>query len=281
VLTHEFVPKLVFVPSREHEPVLPDAAEGEVEIWVGNDGFEAYGYRARGYFWAQFPGTATYRFLEDDSSVAALPESGVDPEVVADVYYRNVLPLVLQLRGHEVLHASAVGTKRGLIVLCGVSGTGKSTFAYRLSERGYALWADDAVALQIDADEIVAFQVPFRLGLRKDTATFFGYEAGERHTEDAGPLRSPILALVMLASSDAPDAPLTSVAQLKPANAFAALLPHAYYFMVSNANRKAKMMDRYLLLASSVPAVEFRYRPGLDEISSVLDEMEARVVATR
>ena len=127
----------------------------------------------------------------------------------------------------------------------------------------------------------MAFRVPFRLGLRKDAATFFGYEAGDQDLQDAVPARSPILTLVILERSDQPNAPLTSVAQLKPADAFTALLPHAYYFTLSDAARKAQMLDRYLRLASSVPAFDFRYRPGLDEISFVLDEIEESVMATR
>ena len=279
MLTHELVPELDLVPPGTYERLLPDAAEGEVEVWKGNDGFEAYGYTAGGYFWAHFPDTAAFRFLGDDSRVAAFPDAGARPEVVEDVYYRNVLPLVLQLRGHEVLHASAVSTKHGLVILCGLSGMGKSTFAYALSKRGYAVWADDAVALEIGDDEISAFRVPFRLGLRKDAA-FFAYEPGDRDRDDVAPLRSPILALVILERSDEPHAPLANIARLEPAHAFPALLPHAYYFTLSDPARKAQMIDRYLRLASSARTFDVRYRPGLGEISSVLDAIEERVLAT-
>jgi len=279
VLTHELVPELVLAQPDEHERLLPDAADGDVEVWAGNDGFEAYGYSAGGHFWAHFPGTAAFRFLADESSVAAIPDAGVRPEVVADVYYRNVLPLVLQLRGHEVLHASAVSTRRGLVVLCGVSGTGKSTFAYALSMRGYAVWADDAVALEIGDDVVSAFQVPFRLDLRKDASTFFAYESGDRVTRDAAaPSRTSVLALVILERSDKPDAPLAAVARLEPAGAFTALLPHAYYFTLSDPTRKAQMIDRYLRLASSVATFDVSYRTGLDHSSAVLDEIVTRVV---
>ena len=279
MLAHALVPELVLAAPGECERFLPDAAAGEVEVWAGNDGFEAYGYTAGGHFWAHFPGTAAFRFLADDSRVVAIPDAGIWPEVVADVYCRNVLPLVLQLRGHEVLHASAVTTKHGLVVLCGVSGTGKSTFAYGLSMRGYTVWADDAVALEIDDDEVSAFQVPFRLGLRQDAATFFAYESGDRMTVDAASSRSSVLALVILERSDEPAARLVDVTRLKPTDAFTALLPHAYYFTLSDPTRMAQMIDRYLRLASSVAAFDVRYRPGLAHSSAVLDEIERRVLA--
>ena len=38
------------------------------------------------------------------------------------------------------------------------------------------------------------------------------------------------------------------------------------------------MLDRYLRIASSVPTFELRYRPGLGDISAVLDEVEAHIL---
>jgi hypothetical protein len=58
-----------------------------------------------------------------------------------------------------------------------------------------------------------------------------------------------------------------------------ALLPHAYYFRLSDQARKAVMLDRYLRLASSVPTFDVRYRPGLGDIPTVLDEIERHALA--
>jgi hypothetical protein len=278
VVAHKFVPELVLVPPGEYERLLPDAADGEVEVWAGNDGFEAYGYMAGGHYWAHLPGTASFRFLADQSNVVGIPDADVPPHLVEDAYFRNILPLVLQLRGHEVLHASAVGTPSGLVVLCGVSGTGKSTFAYCLSKRGYAVWADDAVALAIDDEAATAFQVPFQLALRADAATFLAYEPSDREPEDLAP-PSPILALVVLERWAGPDLPLVRITRLEPPDAFIALLPHAYYFRLSDPARKALMLDRYLRLSSSVPTFDVRYRFGLGDVSAVVDEIEQRVLA--
>ena len=43
MVTHELVPELMLAPAGE-KLLLPEAAEGGVEVWQGNDGFEAYGY---------------------------------------------------------------------------------------------------------------------------------------------------------------------------------------------------------------------------------------------
>ena len=278
VVASELVPELEVVSPGTCERLLPDAADGEVEVWAGNDGFEAYGYSAGGQFWAHVPGAASFRFGVEHSSVVAIPEQDVPTQLVEDTYFRNVLPLVIQLRGHEVLHASAVDLGDGLVVFCGISGAGKSTFAYGLSRRGYAVWADDAVALDIDEASVTALQVPFRLGLRPDASRFFGCQSSMVEVEIVA--RSPLAAVVILEPAGGPNSHAVLITSLEePTAAFAALLPHAYYFRLSDTSRKALMLDRYLRLASSVPTFDLRYRPGFDTINVVLDEIEARVLA--
>jgi hypothetical protein len=277
VVAHALVPELVLVSSAEVDRLLPEAADGAVEVYVGNDAFEAYGYAAGGHFWAHLPGTASFRFLADESSVVAISDAGVSRGLVEDAYHRNVLPLVMQLRGYEVLHASAVSTRDGIIVLCGVSGAGKSTLAAALSARGNPVWADDAVMLEIDSEEAVALQVPFRLGLRPDAAAFFANGPGNSDAEEV-PSRTPVLALLALVPQDPRDESLVDVRRLAPKDAFTAVLPHAYYFRLSDPARNALMVDRFLDLASSVPTFDVRYRPGLGHISAVLDEIETHVL---
>jgi hypothetical protein len=193
---------------------------------------------------------------------------------MVDAYQRNVLPLVLQLRGHEVLHASAVQTEDGLFVFCGVSGAGKSTFAYRLSRRGYAVWADDAVVLGAEGDGAVALHVPFRLGLPPSEMS---NGPDEPHHEPSAGAAAPILGFLILAQNG-PGGPLVDVKRLQPVDAFTALVPHAYCFKLSDSDRNAVMLDRYLRLASSVPTFEVRYLADLDHVDAVLDELEERAL---
>jgi hypothetical protein len=279
VVAPALVPELTLVSSAEAERLLPDAADGAVEVYPGNDGYEAYGYAAGGRCWAHLPGTASFCFDADESSVVAISDAGVSPERVEDAYFRNVLPLVMQLRGYEVLHASAVSTPAGLVVLCGVSGAGKSTFASALSARGSPVWADDAVVLDIDREEAVALPVPFRLGLRSDATAFLAPEDGDQDAAEHAPSRSQVLALIVLQPLDRHNGSLIDVRRLAPTDAFTALLPHAYYFRLSDQARNALMLDRYLHVASSVPTFYVRYRLGLGHISAVLDEIEERVQA--
>lgn len=279
MVADELVPELVLVPSGGSQPLLPDDADGEVEVWAGNGSFEAYGYTAGGYHWAHLPGTASFRFGMRGPEVVAIPDGGVEPGLVEDAYFRNVLPLVIQLRGHEVLHASAVRTPEGVLALCGASGAGKSTLAHRLSARGHPVSADDAVVLDLDGARPTVLRVPFRLGLGADAAVFFASEPPTGETDDAAPPRSPLHALVIVQQWSQSDRPPVRITPLEPAEAFTALLPHAYYFRLSEQTRKALMLDRYLRLASSVPTFELAYRAGLGNVSTVLDLIDERVLA--
>jgi hypothetical protein len=256
---------------------LPDYADGEVEVWKGNDGYEAYGYAARGYFWVQLPGVGVFRFRKDDRTVVAVSETGVPEPIIDDAYRRNVLPLILSLRGYEVLHASAVSTPDGILVLCGVSGTGKSTFAHALSERGYPAWADDAVVVDVGGRGVVALAIPFRLRLHGPAVTHF--EWAEPEVADGEATRSPVLALAILAQDSSATQPLVEVERLPPAEAFTALLRHAYYFRLSDLARSGVLVQHNLGLASIVPTFEVRYRSGLDHLSRVLDAVEEVVLA--
>lgn len=59
---------------------------------------------------------------------------------------------LLQQRGVVTLHAAAVETDAGAILLLGRSGMGKSSLAAALVERGFALLADDVTGVVLDAD---------------------------------------------------------------------------------------------------------------------------------
>ena len=131
------------------------------------------------------PGLATFCFDERSDHVVAAPHPGIAADAVAELYWHSALPLVVQARGGEVLHASGVLMPRGVVALCGASMSGKSTIAYGLHRRGYRLWADDAVALEVTESAITALPLPFDVRLRPATAALFGL--GERAARLAGP----------------------------------------------------------------------------------------------
>jgi hypothetical protein len=129
--------------------VLPRApAPADVEIRLGEVAFpRASGdrstYRIDGdVFLLEHPGIARFR-LTAGREIVVEPLEGMPFEDIAIFLAGPVFGVLLQQRGHVVLHASAVRVGDRAVLFCGPSGAGKSTIAAALGERGYAMLTDD------------------------------------------------------------------------------------------------------------------------------------------
>lgn len=233
----------------------------------------AYEYEAAGHSWIHVPGVATYR-LDGATRVIGVAEPGAPPGSVHGTFSRMVIPATLQFLGLEVLHASAVLAPRGVVPMCAVSGTGKSTLAYGLSRRGYRLWADDAVYLQPGGRHALAVPVPFRPRLERSAAAFFGEGAAELRLDSIAAVvqPAPVRALCVLVRRM--DGDVVRSAQLAPATAFRAVLAHAHDFGLENPARKRRLVRSYLDLTSGVPVYELSFRGHLPDLPAVLDHVE-------
>ena len=69
----------------------------------------------------------------EKSGIVSLVKPGVSPDAIEETFERGVLPLALQARGIQVLHASGIETPQGVVAFCARSQTGKSTLAYACS----------------------------------------------------------------------------------------------------------------------------------------------------
>ena len=65
----------------------------------------------------------------------------------------NGLAAILHQRNKVLLHAGAIQTEKGLIVICGASGAGKSTTLHYLKQNGYKVFADDVLVLDEGNDD--------------------------------------------------------------------------------------------------------------------------------
>lgn len=255
----------------EEEAVLPDRAEGEVEVWREQGQVCAYGYPARGQNWLHVPGLATFRFLRPDQPVVGIPTGSADRVSVRDAFERTALPMALQSLGRQVLHASAVRTPPGVIAFCGDSGTGKSTLAYAAGRRGYSLWADDAVAFDVAGKDVVALPLPFRIILRPESSVFFGSDAD---TDVRSPMAAEPVGLAAVVILERTEDRGVSVARLSGADAFPAALAQGYCYRPTDAEQNARMVDDYLELAARVPILAARFEPRFESVEKLLDAIE-------
>jgi hypothetical protein len=209
-----------------------------------------------------------------------MPEPSVEDDLLYDNYYRAALPLALQYFGVEVLHASAVRTRLGVVAFCAVSETGKSTTVAVLSRRGYPLWADDAVPIEIDEGTrgAHALAVPFRL--RLDAALSPAFRDPDRSFRWPEPERldlasAPLAALCVMQRVDSSQT--AEICRLSAIDAVTALLPHSYCFSLMEADRKRLMMRCYIELAARVPTFAVSIATGLERLPAALDQIERTI----
>lgn len=280
---------LSIAPAGDETPagILQEAA---AEVWRDQDGTVcAYGYSRGDERWLHLPGLASFRFNTTSEEVHAIPTRSAHPELIYDAFYRTVVPLALQVRGLEVLHASAVEMYGGVVALCAVKETGKSTLAYALGERGYPVWADDAVAVVPSEIPARVLPLPFTLRLRPASAAFFGREP--RHSPQpvvrtgsigARAASMPLKAVCVLQrKEDLPDSRPVHVQRLHAADAFAGVLAHAYCFTLEDPTRKQRMMQQYLDLVGCVPVFGVCFQTGLHHLPDILDGIMEAVAAAQ
>ncbi len=172
-------------------------------------------------------------------------------------FQRDVLPILLQAQGLQVLHAGAARMRAGVVALSGSSGTGKSTLACALGLRGRTVWADDALAI-FDGRAIA---IPFALRPR----TPFRRMPRCARTGQCAPLA----AILLLHRADRLEA-----RRCTGAEAFPLLLKQAYCFTLTDEQRKRRLMEDYMAIAARVPIYELRFPTGLDTLEATLDMIE-------
>ena len=228
-------------------------------------------------------GIADFVFDLESSPVGATPERSASHEQVEDAYLRVALPLVLQARGTEVLHASANLTPAGLLLICGNAGSGKSTLCCGLAQRGYPPLADDAVAFRFDDEGAFALPMPFRLRLRPDAAScFLGPDDGSLHyrasvspnnCDQPRPLRIAHGLILDLERSTGLEITVDPIR--RGPELVTSLLPHAYAFTLGDPDRKRRIMQEYMSLATHLPWSAVKLGRGLDAIDRRLDVIES------
>jgi hypothetical protein len=254
--------------SRSADPV-PLSNRSGTEVWLDAQGRQV-GYGHAGERWLQLPGVATFTF--GPSGVEAVAGEDVAIERIRDAHRRLVLPLALQALGQEVLHASAVAFETGAVAFCAESGTGKSTVAYALGQRGHPPCADDAVAIRPGRRGPELIPLPFALRLRPASAAYYGQDPGAAEVQDPA-ARRPLAAICVLERRDEG----TGTRRLGRSEAFPALLAHAYSFGLNDERRRRRMIEHYLSLASDVPVYRVVLASGLSTLDDTLDQIEAAV----
>ena len=137
------------------------AAEPDVAVRVGAipaDIPDGPGRVARTAFWQARPGAFRMevedvaRYLVSGGRDMVVEPLGGGEDDVTAFFASTPFTVLLQQRGVLTLHAAAVQTDAGAVLLLGASGIGKSSLAAALAARGHPLLADDVTGVVAGAD---------------------------------------------------------------------------------------------------------------------------------
>lgn len=221
-----------------------------------------------------WPGLATFLF-DDDGPVRALPARGGLDETIRDSFLRGVTPVVLLARGYEGLHASATLHPRGLVVLLGTSGTGKSTTAFALASHGADHFADDTIIYAPEPEGPVACRLPFPVRVEASAASVVGHHAAAvRHALPSSARFHRIYHLVRDTSIDPLSPAFEPVATERR---FELLLAHAHPFELGGAERQRRFIRSVMALARDVDVWTCRFGPRLDALPSFAAALAAHI----
>lgn len=105
-------------------------------------------------------------FLVDNEGqeIMGTAVQGASTDTLRHLLLDHVLPLILNLRGRDALHATAVVTPYGVCAFTGMAGTGKSTLAASFALAGYPVLSDDCLVIEEQDGRLAA--VPAYPGMR-------------------------------------------------------------------------------------------------------------------
>lgn len=249
------------IPELVSEPLRPPEIAG-AQKWETTEGDTLFGLRIGTHHWLWSPGVVTFRF--GPSGPVSFDSDGRTMDQVRTFWERSALPLAVQARGTQVLHASALANESRLIAICGRSTAGKSTIAAAGEGGGVRAVADDAVAVAFNAAGVQAVTLPYELRLRPASARHLGRPAISGR-QRGGETR--LLRCVVLLEPDGEACGL-SITPLGPSAALGALMPNAYCFSLEDS--REKLVNDYGALTTSVRVVSVRYRQTLEFLDEIV-----------
>jgi hypothetical protein len=234
----------------------------------------------RGYI-LSFQDLVTFLVSEDGDRVECHSNAPVPTETLRHLFLDAVFPLVLNLKGHDALHATAVDGPAGCCAFLGNSGIGKSTLAAAFVRRGWQLVCDDCLHFDVGADGVTI--VPGYGGLRlwpdSIEATFNNgsllrtvHDRRKKRVEVAGmsSMRPARLGRVYLVTGtqESGDTRIR-IEAVSPRDAFMELVRHAFRLDIGDRTMLARQFHRLQRLVERVSVCRLIYPRTFDHLQLV------------
>lgn len=124
-----------------------------------------------------FSNSSCYMFFENDSTIIYEKKSDVEQNLLNSYIFGWGMSIIGIMRGLLSIHCAALADEAGAVLICGSSGSGKSTVTTRLLNQGYRLVADDmALVDAITEDKAYAYPAFPYNKLCRDAAVEQGFD---------------------------------------------------------------------------------------------------------
>jgi hypothetical protein len=271
------LPELVI--DRGHSTRAPHA--GVRQTWRDNHGrLVATGGHDGQSWWMDWPDLATFRF-GGEGPVEATPTTDHRDIEVRDIFVRGVVPVVMLARGCEALHASAVAfDDEGVVALCAVSGTGKSSLALAMTVSGARHFADDTVVYQVVNDRPFALSLPFPV--RVDSSALEAVGPGRRVAPPAAASSrlSPLKRVYQLSRDQSRDPFAPQFTAVPCHRRFETLLKHSHPFEMGSDARQRAFHEHLLAIAQHTDVWDCRFAPALKALPSLAAQLVEHAATT-
>ncbi|CAG0947602.1 hypothetical protein ANRL1_04323 [Anaerolineae bacterium] len=222
--------------------------------------------------------------IRDGTTIELVPVPGADELQIRLTILGPVFSILLHQRGGLVLHASAVAKDCSGIAILGAPGWGKSTTAAALVQRGYALVADDIIAVRFDypRQPIIYPAFPF-LKIGSEVARALGEDvrtashiapAIDKYVQPVARADAlsaiPLRRVYVLASGEQ-----VEIESLTPQDGFFELVRHTFVVHLLDATgATATHFEQCAQLANTVPIKRLKHPQSLASLAQIVEQVE-------
>ncbi len=269
---------------RASEPLASSELLGDETVDVG---IRVHCGRLRDGYRLDFTDTGIFDITDGGRLIEWRPGSFEPLDLVRADLLGGVFSVALHLQGLICLHSSAVAIGGVAIAFVANKGTGKSTITAALCDAGSRFITDDMLPV-LPGTLVTAWPSAPAVRLLPDSASRLGYAKGPTHptsgkyhvntlpAERVENHRLPLGVVYELASV-APKAgsPAIRRVRLDGAAAVATLLRHSRAGLVIGSAESARLFERAVDVARSVPVYRLEIARDFDQLPAVVEELNS------
>jgi hypothetical protein len=251
--------------------------------------------KTEGGYLLRFNELADFTVDRIGSEIVCMPRSGIPEDTIQHLLLDQVIPLVINLRGGEALHASAILTSHGVVAFAGPAGSGKSTITGSLIRTGYSFVSDDCLTLREKDQTILAIPAYPGLRLWDDAQEHLFGEKGNKKSvahytsklrvdieegpESYSPEPKPFVRLYdIVNSSETDETSDIMIEKLPPRDSFMALVRCAFRLDITDQNMLTRQFHFLKKVTSSISVLRlsfprnFRFLPDVQK--AILNDLK-------